>query len=79
MSEKGEVSEWQPIETAPVNEFVLVFFTRDHTMEVARRLISPDGEDLGWWANDGLDFYGADTPSHWMPLPAPPHREERPR
>jgi len=63
---------WQPIETAPVEDRVLIF--RPSIFEEDRIfLASLDGE--GWWTvHDGKhdhNLRGAD-PTHWMPLPAPP-------
>ena len=65
--------DWQPIETAP----------KDGT-----RMLGASGPDVSitsWdsfrkWINesavtdDGYGWYGHDdwTPTHWMPLPAPP-------
>lgn len=61
------MSTWQPIETAPDNQRVLVFDT-----DYAIRIAIKEGDD--WWS--GYDCYGNDVElyciTHWMPLPAPP-------
>jgi hypothetical protein len=63
--------DWQPIETAPTDARVLLFFPWAGRVAVGRRqdnLYPPD-----WRSDDGealiLQF---DPPTHWMPLPAPP-------
>ena len=68
---------WQPIETAPTNESVLIFQPNwDHYGHGVYRAIHVDmGTGKRWmttaWAC-GRDL-GADAiPTHWMPLPAPP-------
>lgn len=54
---------WKPIETAPLNEWVLVYYIG--AMEgVSIALL--DGVWVDW---DG-DVYG--KPTHWMPMPAAP-------
>jgi hypothetical protein len=59
--------EWQSTETAPINEFILVYFP-DGTFEVAEKI-----DDGIWLDTDGLDFaYGTYFPDAWMPLPEPP-------
>ena len=59
------MAEWQPIETAPEDEFVLV-------MEPSGRC---GGAYLlgGEWSNDEGDAY---NPTHWMHLPTPPQETE---
>lgn len=74
------MSEWQPIETAPESEPILVFAPKAHrghdSCEVVV-LYHVDGE-IHWWTNGGanagsdLYFEPDETPTHWMPLPDPP-------
>jgi hypothetical protein len=67
---------WQPIDTAPNDENVLVFVPPDDDegsgiMGVARfhRYARGDG---GWWQWDS-EYWPVDiSPTHWMPLPEPP-------
>jgi hypothetical protein len=65
--------EWQPIETAPVGENILV--VRDGCISVART----DAANLyvglielssGFYQEWGEVYI--DTPTHWMPLPESP-------
>lgn len=76
------MSEWQPIETAPIhppdkdgNEFrALVFEDGEIWMGEARYAYTLSGGKWtyafdGWRVHlDGASLY----PTHWMPLPAPP-------
>jgi len=76
------VTQWQPIETAPYNEAVLVL-RRDRSMHVAR----VGGYAAKRWGILDADFGNAscmfffpldgkedadDAPTHWMPLPEAP-------
>ncbi len=56
--------EWQPIETAPMHQELLVYCAGDW-VEVAHLEGGSDG--LECWGG-GIRHY----PSHWMTLPAPP-------
>jgi len=53
------VNKWQPIETAPEEEHILVF---DDYVKIARYR---KFEDEVLWV-------GCYSPTHWMPLPEPP-------
>lgn len=77
------MAEWQPIETAPLNESVLIFIpspvAEHYGPPVYRGLcvMGANGVDRVWKVT-GLHF-GSDCgveywPSHWIPLPAPPIR-----
>jgi hypothetical protein len=68
------VNDWQPIETAPKYQAVLVFVpNREHYgPAVYRALLGEFG-----WTSTGLAVGRAMTgegsqPTHWMPLPDPP-------
>lgn len=74
------MSEWQTIETAPINTAVLVFVPNwDHYGPGIYRAIrvnfGPDRAAEHWhssaWAM-GRDFATDCQPTHWMPLPDPP-------
>lgn len=62
------MSEWQPIETAPKDETLVLAVNSKGTQRVC------------WWAHGGWVFYqkyaGPHSEllgvTHWMPLPAPP-------
>ena len=69
-------NEWQPIETAPKDEFVLLAgpsgYTTIETVFTTGRMCS--NYHTGRWidhANDDLMDWGF-SPTHWMPLPKPP-------
>ena len=58
------LSGWQPIETAPKWEHVLLWFPKGEHV-IALMGSTPDQwECIGYWAED--------EPTHWMPLPEPP-------
>jgi hypothetical protein len=64
---------WQPIETAPRDGTEILVswhgwpsLEGDNSIEIA---IFKEGV---WWSNDAV----VSTPSHWMPLPPPPPKEE---
>lgn len=66
--------EWQPIETSPIGEDVLVFFPElvdAYQIMVCHRF--PD-EPSAWYQQDADNCPDAVNtfPTHWMPLPAPP-------
>jgi len=63
----GAVSEWQPIETAPIGVSVLLWKPNTREIYVAARIYG--GAGLGWCTPDGHEVFKA---SHWMPLPEPP-------
>lgn len=58
--------EWQTIETAPKDEWVLVFYI-DGEMGGEPSIAMNQGS---FWLDWDHDVYG--DPSHWMPLPPPP-------
>lgn len=75
---------WQPIETAPVNQSVLVFIPhREHYGHGVYRALRPKFGILRPWQVTGLNF-GRDCgsssqPTHWLPLPdAPPSELKSP-
>lgn len=61
------MSEWQPIETAPKDELILVGPTKRMGICAAMNH-SRDG----WVTETCSDWVSIYTPTHWMPLPAPP-------
>lgn len=77
---------WQPIETAPINESVLVYIPNaEHYGEGIYRAIWIESSWLmngkkprhwqttGW--HHGRDVCGDTQPTHWMPLPEPPESQ----
>ena len=69
------MSEWQPIETAPKDGTrVLIAWNNGCDKGVVSAYWEP-----GYFGNIGWtefqlrsDYWGPDTPTHWMPLPKPP-------
>lgn len=62
---KHQMSEWQPIETAPAGEDVLLYWPSG-----AQRVGYFNGNG---WLIDGMKFDFDCDPSYWMPLPDPPN------
>lgn len=60
-------NQWQPIETAPEGEFVLVTYTQGETYEILEAK-SIEGE----WVFDEDGYYPIEKPTHWMHRPTPP-------
>ena len=78
------MSEWQPIETAPRDGTdVIVMYMHIDTQIVhnAFWMGEDDGCDereVGWWSYDKSEVSRLKlddwmTPTHWTPLPPPPH------
>lgn len=61
------MTEWKPIETAPIAEWVLVW---GPTAVVHVAGLCRVG-DITWWS-EGISGPLRFSPTHWMPLPAPP-------
>jgi hypothetical protein len=55
--------EWQPIETAPNMEHVMLYFPKGEHV-IALMLKEGDFDTVG--------YVGDDKPTHWMPLPTAP-------
>ena len=68
------MSDWQPIETAPIGKEILATGDPDWPRRVAIGFFykDKDGKRLHfkWNVDDSNDMFG--TPIHWMPLPEPP-------
>lgn len=65
--EVEQVSEWQPIETAPKDEFILVGPTKRMGICVAM-----NHSREGWITETPSELVSIYTPVCWMPLPPPP-------
>lgn len=84
--EVEQVSEWQPIETAPKDGTdVIVMYMHCETQCVFNAFYASEEyhwekRDVGWWSYEHSevsrillnDFM---EPTHWMPLPPPPKDE----
>ncbi len=64
---RAPVSAWQPIETAPNGERILLWKANTQEHYVATRV--QGGYGLGWLTPDGHEIFKA---THWQPLPSPP-------
>ena len=81
-------TEWQPIETAPKDAAMLLLLKRGHPEDYHSRVVVSfwgdrlsglfDTEENCWlnW-HEGFDgdsvWAVVSDPTHWMPLPEPPH------
>ena len=73
------MSEWRPIETAPIDRTIVLVFGPEHEggePAVAAAFYDPWadselGRKEGWWALDESGHHLM-FPTHWMPLPEPP-------
>lgn len=75
------MSEWQPMETAPLYTEVLLAYVRHGKWEVksATKTDHVHGEGIWSWCVDDNKFgpypihgYVSETGMRWMPLPEPP-------
>jgi hypothetical protein len=70
------MTDWQPIETAPVNTDVLIWDSWDVCM--ARKgkkgwlAMGCDGPAIKSQGDTWTDYQEPGFPTHWMPLPLPP-------
>jgi hypothetical protein len=72
--------DWQPIETVPEGEHVLLYWAYGERgnggMEAATVYWEDGRSKLGYWThggpNSGIDWGSDELPTHWMPLPEPP-------
>ena len=63
---------WKPLNTAPINEEVLVGWEgRDGYIDVGTQFQKYETEEPKWGLrNTDISFEGAKMPTHWMPKPA---------
>ena len=54
--------EWQTIDTAPKDEWIIVYYDNMSGVGMAMHTVLND-----FWLDWDGDVYG--TPTHWMPLP----------
>ena len=76
------MSEWQPIETAPKDGTAFIGFDGRRPFLCTRQkyYVKYPHQDGGPTFRDGFsgDYYdhiSPESPTHWMPLPAPPKAE----
>lgn len=64
---------WQPIDTAPHETRVLLFFPWKGSIAIGCHRANLYQSTPDWTSDDGEALtLQLDTPTHWMPLPAPP-------
>lgn len=78
--------EWQPIETAPKDGTdVIVMYMHINTQIVHNAFWNDyedaDKDEIGWWSYEHSEVSRIKlddwmSPTHWMPLPAPPTLED---
>lgn len=70
--------QWQPIETAPKDgdtNILIGCFGKHWHGEQFIVFYDNDKPKYPWQTPDGISYH-QDAPTHWMPLPAPPGKEE---
>lgn len=75
---------WEPIETAPINESVLIYIPNaEHYGEGIYRGLQVESDWLPdkprHWMTNGMSIgrdCGSRQPTHWMPLPSPPEEKQ---
>jgi len=69
------MSEWQPIETAPKDGSSVLAYaplsTDPHRADKPYRILPMRWDESQCWRTDIMPFVRF-SPTHWMPLPAPP-------
>ena len=76
--------QWQSIETAPKDQWILLWDARREVAVSGRWWVeptmdTPNGYEPGWawWSSDDdLIIWEDDGPTHWLPLPSPPLKKE---
>ena len=71
------MSGWQPIETAPMDEPIILGCDCPFESWASEGLwVRGDGPGEGFWSvlNDHVPAW---VPTHWQPFPAPPARQEK--
>ena len=68
------MADWQPIETAPKDGAWVFLYWRSMSLTLYPLVAFWEGED--WQTVGDFGLVGGDTPSHWMPLPAPPEQSQ---
>ncbi len=67
-----ERSEWQPIETAPKDQYIDIWICSSINPDYGSRVTNVCKTNKGWIGFDATYLY----PKYWMPLPKPP--EDKP-
>jgi len=69
-----EAQQWQPIETAPKDGSRVILAWGGKSM--SGFFLDNSNSPMPWagWRTESMVPMPAGQPSHWMPLPAPPHQ-----
>lgn len=70
------MSDWRPIETAPLIQDLLVYGISHNN--ISRQYIAYQLHD-GTWHREHYGGRVPVNPTHWMPLPDPPHVRKDPQ
>ena len=68
---------WQPIETVPEGIRVLVLAWG--TVRIAQKQVDDreePGEEVSWYIEGWEERMDYGSPTHWMPIPAPPRTDD---
>ena len=63
------MSEWQPIETAPREQDVLVLL---YWPSERANPVTGFWDGLSWVSDDDMMRHPVTGPTHWLPIPEPP-------
>lgn len=71
--------EWQPIETAPKDSEILLWFPRWKAKTGRFQADKYSARPRPYWTMDAERLWGVrdvrlNQPTHWMPLPPPPEK-----
>jgi len=75
MSAITTTQQWQPIDTAPKDGTKVLCFNKDWDIPLVLVYEMHYGVGHKCWCWDG-DADEESTPTHWIPLPAPPEDEQ---
>ena len=71
------MSDWQPIETAPKDGTHFLVWDSFYGIRIGRAHIRHDHDDwLSYMDGHKGSSKGGIRATHWMPLPAPPQKDE---
>jgi hypothetical protein len=67
--------EWKPIETAPRDWTNIILFDPECEQPVFQGYYSMEDGGRDCWMEDRGNLSDQVSPTHWMPLPAPPKQD----
>ena len=70
--------EWQPLETAPEDEWVILATSGEHVGEAIMLIAENGAAEWRWAGAAGSSIHTGLKPLAWMPLPPPPSSPNRP-